>query len=135
MSLGKSQEAQDSFHLPPTMQTRSRSSKSPPTSGDDVNPAEDVNPNLKSRASPKAFWLPEDEAALIAFLLTKAVGNTADNHTFKDHVYIEAAKLINPLCQKGSEKTSGSCKSKYAKVCIFYCTCFTCIQVLTCMTS
>ena len=135
MSLGKSQEAQDSYHLPPTMQTCSRSSKSPPTSGDDVNLVEDVNPNLKSHASPQAFWLPEDKAALIAFLLTKVAGNTADNHTFKDHVYIEAAKLINLLHQKGSEKTSGSCKSKYAKVCIFYCTCFTCIRVLIFMTS
>ena len=98
MSLGKSWKAQDSYHLPPIMQTRSCSLKSPPTSGDDVNLAEDVNPNLKSCAYPKVFWLPKDKAVLIAFLLMKAAGNIADNPTFKDHVYIEAAKLINLLC-------------------------------------
>ena len=63
-----------------------------------MNPAEDVNPNLKFYASLKVFWLSEDKVALIAFLLTKAAENMADNHMFKNHIYIEAAKLINPLC-------------------------------------
>ena len=81
-------------HLPPTtMQTCSRSSKSPPSSEKGVNP----NPNSKSRG-PNAFWFPKDEAVLIAFLLTKAPGNMTESHMFKDFVFAEAARLVNTLC-------------------------------------
>jgi hypothetical protein len=38
---------------------------------------------------------------------------------FKKTVFADAAKEVNSVREKGSEKTGASCKAKWGKVCVF----------------
>jgi hypothetical protein len=66
-----------------------------------------------------ASWSDTDTNALITFLVTQ-LPTVADGTGFKPTVWNEAALVINALTKtKGAEKTSSSCKSKFARVCLF----------------
>ena len=98
-----------------TMQTRSRSSKSPPSSEGNVDPASNVQ--HASNVQSKAIWTDDDDAAMIQFFLQKK-GTMTANAMFKQPVFEEVARLLNNSCQKGGKKSFSSCRSRWIKVCI-----------------
>ena len=68
----------------------------------------------------RAYWsMPDDDAKLIDFFLTKKQASTSNN-MFKSGAFGEAAKEVNTIRVKGSEKTASSCKARWGRVCISF---------------
>ncbi|KAN0109699.1 hypothetical protein V8E52_009045 [Russula decolorans] len=63
----------------------------------------------------KAYWSIKDEATLIKFFLGRRASFTS-NEMFKKTVFADAAKEVNSMREKGSEKTGASCKAKWGKL-------------------
>jgi hypothetical protein len=67
--------------------------------------------------SSQAHWSDDDITALITFLISKKA-SAGDGIGFKGSVWTEAATAVNKVPPtKGVNKTLGSCKSKWGKVC------------------
>ena len=111
-----------------TMQTRSQSSRSPPSSVEEISEgraAEDI-------PGSKAFWTPQDEAALITFFQTKKTNEKVSTASlFKRPSFVEAAAVLNSSRLKGGVKTAQACQSKWTQVCIPLVHVFTCILTYT----
>jgi hypothetical protein len=98
-------------YLPLTVTMQTRSSKS-------ASSEEEVHlPDVRLLES-KAYWSIKDEATLIKFFLGRRAAFTS-NKMFKKTVFADAAKEVNSMREKGSEKTGASCKAKWGKVCVF----------------
>ena len=93
-----------------TMQTRSRSSKSPQGSDEDSRV-----PQSSIRPPKNAVWSVEEEKVLIASLLERTGGNS-----LKDVDFNRAVNALAPLHEKGAAKTVNSCKNKWNAVCISF---------------
>lgn len=76
--------------------------------------AEDSNPD--NTKVPRAVWTPEDETSFITCLL-KHKSEAGDGGNFKGSTWSLVAKEMNGLKTKGGEKTSETCKNKWARVC------------------
>ena len=63
-------------------------------------------------------WLPEDEATLISFLISK---KDKGNGGFKPSLWTAAAEHMKPLTKKGGPKTPDKCKGKWTRVCAKHC--------------
>ncbi len=52
--------------------------------------------------------------------------------TFKEPVFQQVVSVLKRLREKGVEKNADSCRSKWGRVCMFFCTCFffTCVLTL-----
>lgn len=72
--------------------------------------------NLMPPRSAASAWPDPDINALINFLVSQ-LPTVADGTGFKPTVWNEAAVVVNALNKgRGGEKTSSSCKSKFARV-------------------
>jgi hypothetical protein len=89
-----------------TMQTRSRSSKSPPNS---------VSAGDPSTVRTYAYWDEKEEAELIKALASYR--SDMVNNNFKDPVFTAVAADIAPYYVKGAVKDMKMCKLKWKTVC------------------
>jgi hypothetical protein len=108
-NLGKSWEIVVFLFISTMAKTRSQSSKSPHNSGDDAP----VDPGpMASRKN--AYWNPRKEVELLQVLSD----NKADmsNKMFKEKVFTEAVKKIEPFYTKGAKKNVKMCISKWKSV-------------------
>jgi hypothetical protein len=88
------------------MQTQS--SKSPPTSGDELPPYR------------KAFWGVEEEAMLIHFF-SERISEITNGKMFKPPVFRDVAKHLETYPnRRGPAKNSSSCQTKFKRVCISF---------------
>ena len=85
-----------------------RSSKSPPTSHSDATV-------LSSVQVTKAVWTPEDETALINFLVQHKA-EAGDDANFQTAIWNAAAQEMIKHTAKGGAKTAEACKTKWARV-------------------
>src|SRR6266446_10510607 len=80
-----------------------------------------------SRASKgRVCWTTMEEAALIQLLFERR-NELTFGPVFKEKDFRQVASVLKRLREKGVEKDVDSCKSKWRKVCMFFCTCSACV--------
>ena len=101
------------------MRTRSSNSFSNSENEDLV-----VTSSASKREKENAFWSPDDEAKLLAFLMEHRA-SMSDNQMFKGAIFKEAATELNKSLVKGAAKTEAGVKAKWGRVRHPFCCCDT----------